>query len=169
MQKLFPAAILSIFLFSCNTGNTDKKQVQITNPQVTGGQLFIPPPINPAAGKNQPAVIPAPSATNTTVTPVTTATSAAPAQTKVNPPVVLNNTTAKTAKGMNPPHGMPKHRCDIPVGAPLSSPVVKQQQPASTVTTQTTPIVTAPGMNPPHGQPGHDCSVEVGKPLKKAQ
>ncbi len=26
------------------------------------------------------------------------------------------------APGMNPPHGQPGHRCDIPVGAPLDSP-----------------------------------------------
>ena len=26
---------------------------------------------------------------------------------------------AKTAPGMNPPHGQPNHRCDIAVGAPL--------------------------------------------------
>ena len=30
-----------------------------------------------------------------------------------------------TAPGMNPPHGQPNHRCDIPVGAPLNSPAVK--------------------------------------------
>jgi hypothetical protein len=167
MQKLFAAAIISIYLFSCNTGTPDKTTVQMTNPQVSGGQLFIPPPINPAAGKNNAVVTAAPSATTTSVKPVVPPTT--PVQTRANPTVVLNNTTAKTAKGMNPPHGMPKHRCDIPVGAPLSSPVVKQQQAVPTVTTQTTPIVTEPGMNPPHGQPGHDCSVEVGKPLKKAQ
>jgi len=28
----------------------------------------------------------------------------------------------KTAAGMNPAHGQPGHRCDIPVGAPLNSP-----------------------------------------------
>ncbi len=27
------------------------------------------------------------------------------------------------AKGMNPAHGQPGHRCDIPVGSPLNSPV----------------------------------------------
>ncbi|MBK6446410.1 MAG: hypothetical protein IPF81_14275 [Bacteroidetes bacterium] len=30
--------------------------------------------------------------------------------------------SAQTATGMNPAHGQPGHRCDIAVGAPLSSP-----------------------------------------------
>ena len=90
---------------------------------------------------------------------------------------------AATAKGMNPAHGQPGHRCDIAVGAPLNSaPAAKPQvsttsttatpqvvsAPAQTTVTPTaTPTVTAPGMNPPHGQPGHDCSIAVGAPLKK--
>jgi hypothetical protein len=32
------------------------------------------------------------------------------------------NATATTPAGMNPPHGQPGHRCEIPVGAPLDSP-----------------------------------------------
>ncbi len=48
----------------------------------------------------------------------------------------------------NPPHGQPGHRCDIPVGAPL--------------TTATNSSVT---LNPPHGQPGHRCDIPVGEPL----
>jgi len=73
-----------------------------------------------------------------------------------------------TAKGMNPPHGQPGHRCDIPVGAPLNSkPVVTQTQatPVTTTTTAQPTVVTAPGMNPPHGQPGHRCDIAVGAPL----
>ena len=95
-----------------------------------------------------------------------------------------------TAAGMNPAHGQPGHRCDIAVGAPLSSPPGKPttvttptsgtQAPAATpvVTTPTVNQVTSPavqapagptpaGMNPPHGQPGHDCTIAVGPPLKK--
>ncbi len=93
---------------------------------------------------------------------------------------------AKTAPGMNPPHGQPGHRCEIAVGAPLSSAPTKTQ-PKMTATpgsatikptgtsgapallsqpaAATTP--TAPGMNPPHGQEGHLCSVAVGAPLPK--
>lgn len=79
--------------------------------------------------------------------------------------------TATTA-GQNPAHGQPGHRCDIPVGAALSTPVQSATTapagiaptPLPTPTT-TTPV--APGTNPPHGQPGHDCSIAVGAPLNK--
>lgn len=94
-----------------------------------------------------------------------------------------------TPKGMNPPHGQPNHRCDIPVGAPLNS------KPAATATTASTPAPasgevsknitvqppvpallstssanteTPEGMNPPHGQAGHRCDVAVGAPLPKS-
>jgi hypothetical protein len=79
-----------------------------------------------------------------------------------------------TAKGINPPHGQPGHRCEIPVGAPLDSAPMKTTQQAqpttpimSTSNVQTSNAVTAPGMNPPHGQAGHTCSVPVGAPLPK--
>lgn len=78
----------------------------------------------------------------------------------------------KVAKGMNPSHGQPGHRCDIPVGSPLNAPtatgkttapqVVSNQSvniPSATVTP------TPKGMNPPHGQPGHRCDISVGAPL----
>jgi hypothetical protein len=103
---------------------------------------------------------------------------------------------AATAEGMNPAHGEPGHRCDIAVGAPLSSPPGKVNDAPATITSSpvSTPVpapqnitidpqqnqtitvdptkdqqptITAPGMNPPHGQPGHDCSIAVGAPLKK--
>lgn len=93
---------------------------------------------------------------------------------------------------INPPHGQPGHRCDIPVGAPLNA------QPANTARqTPVNPSVTAPTttnnpmaptienaqklnssqprntssaqnsgrINPPHGQPGHRCDIPVGSPL----
>ena len=96
-----------------------------------------------------------------------------------------------TAKGMNPAHGQPGHRCDIAVGAPLSSP--KGAAPATAATAKapytitktptttsipaaTTPAIlnpdgattTAPGMNPAHGQAGHRCDVAVGAALPKS-
>jgi hypothetical protein len=97
--------------------------------------------------------------------------------------------SAQTATGMNPAHGQPGHRCDIAVGAPLSSPpgqnpnVTPDVPNGSSPQTITMPAVhpsqpqmqttapasgpTAPGMNPPHGQPGHDCAIAVVAPLKK--
>lgn len=99
-------------------------------------------------------------------------------------------TVPDTKPGMNPPHGQPGHRCDIPVGAPL-----KGSAPATTVPSQTTksysvtptgnatvakmentniqttppkPVAqtTLPGMegkpNPAHGETGHRCDIPVG-------
>lgn len=97
--------------------------------------------------------------------------------------------TMVTAPGMNPPHGQPGHRCDIPVGQPLNSKPASTAQNSNTQNIQVngnTPIQidpnavspgkiaidkngqqakTAPGMNPPHGQPGHRCDIPVGQPL----
>ncbi|MDW8849834.1 hypothetical protein SD960_06995 [Flavobacterium sp. MMLR14_040] len=124
---------------------------------------------------------------------------AQPAQTvQVNPTqqqnvVTTTTTTAapvKVGKGMNPSHGQPGHRCDIPVGAPLNSPVAAKQttttNTAQSGTTSKTFTVTPPantnvpallstetpavaeGMNPAHGQPGHRCDIAVGAPLPKS-
>ena len=104
------------------------------------------------------------------VTNTTTPTNTVPANTTVGP-------------GQNPPHGQPLHRCDIPVGAPLNSPVAKatttpkpaiQQQTQSISTPIQVPaapaVATTPtpeGMNPPHGQTNHRCDIAVGAPLPK--
>lgn len=92
----------------------------------------------------------------------------------------------QTAPGMNPPHGQPGHRCEIPVGAPLDSKPAQKAQPQTTQVVPQKPseqpvmkinskegaatIVgtsTLPGMNPPHGQEGHRCDIAVGAPLPK--
>ncbi len=101
-------------------------------------------------------------------TPVQNPTVAAPV---VQPPTV-------TTAGLNPAHGQPGHRCDIPVGQPLNSKPEAKNTTASTVT-PTTPVVNKPattiplkpdtlfakGLNPAHGQPGHRCEIAVGQPL----
>jgi hypothetical protein len=114
-------------------------------------------------------------------TEASTATQVQQTTATVNP----NNavaTSGPVAAGMNPAHGQPSHRCDIPVGAPLNSPqastaskpVVQQQNqpvPTSAVTTTSTPVATTPtpeGMNPPHGQTNHRCDIAVGAPLPKS-
>ncbi|MCF6130674.1 hypothetical protein [Flavobacterium wongokense] len=109
-------------------------------------------------------------------------------QNQMGAPVAINQPQAVTKPGMNPPHGQAGHRCDIPVGASLSSPVKALPKAGATITQQTIPTptttsisqpagapallkgdtqVTAPGMNPPHGQPGHVCGTPVGSPLPK--
>ncbi|WP_316635133.1 hypothetical protein [uncultured Flavobacterium sp.] len=123
-------------------------------------------------------------------------TTVQPTQTvQVNPGQqnVVTTTTAapvKVAKGMNPSHGQPGHRCDIPVGVPLNSPVAKPvaATPAQSGSTSQNftvtpppannavpallstekPVTTAEGMNPPHGQAGHRCDIAVGAPLPKS-
>ena len=73
---------------------------------------------------------------------------------------------------LNPAHGAPGHRCDIPVGSPLNTPASKAPAVANpTPMMVQPPALSQPGqatgrINPPHGQPGHDCSIPVGKPLK---
>jgi len=107
-----------------------------------------------------------------------------------NTPQAVAQAPVVTKAGMNPAHGQPGHRCDIPVGASLSTPAAKAATPAVTpgkasFTTTTmptpttaqagtpallktdTPAATAPGMNPPHGQEGHQCGIAVGAPLPK--
>ncbi len=106
-----------------------------------------------------------------------------------NEPPVIN--AATTPPELNPPHGQPFHRCDIPVGSPLSA-----AAPAKSVSAQPAPPInrtgmsptlenaarlnnpqannptaptvangTAPKLNPPHGQPFHRCDIAVGSPL----
>lgn len=167
--SLLSSIIIMVAAVSCKSGSGETKKV--TAPIVTP---TLNTPVNPVTPTSVP-VNPAPIVTPTTNTPTT------------NTPATT--VPAVTAKGMNPPHGQPGHRCDIAVGAPLDS--KPNQAPAtntsttpqtisinpSTSSASTTPVVntqstqpstatvTAPGMNPPHGQPGHRCDISVGAPL----
>ncbi len=74
-----------------------------------------------------------------------------------------DNSTAK----VNPKHGEPDHRCDIPVGAPLDQ--ATSQTSSENNEMNESPIrlrSSKPKINPPHGKPGHDCSVPVGAELE---
>ncbi len=120
--------------------------------------------------------------------PANSTTISSPVQSTVSTQNVNSKMTVTpavaTAKGMNPPHGQPGHRCDITVGAPLNSapaqvatnsPVANTSGtinqtiniPATPPMVVTPNTVTAPGMNPPHGQEGHRCDVAVGAALPK--
>jgi hypothetical protein len=75
------------------------------------------------------------------------------------------STSTSGSPALNPAHGQPGHRCELPVGAPLTGN-------ASTQTPTTSPVATtqqaAPAglaLNPAHGQPGHRCDLPVGAPL----
>ncbi len=139
-------------------------------------------PLNSAPSVTQ-AATPAPAAAFNTNPLAQSRTANAPAPVAVPTPAPAPQpapqpTAKKTAPGMNPPHGEPGHRCDIAVGAPLSSapatPAAAPQQ-TQTITPVSNPVpaaenaiptTTAPGMNPPHGEPGHRCDIAVGAPLK---
>lgn len=92
---------------------------------------------------------------------------ATPAQTEVE----AANSNTETTASLNPQHGQPGHRCDIPVGAPLDQAAgnsnTQNTTPASTTISPVWSSDAAPVKNPPHGQPGHDCAVPVGADLKK--
>ena len=74
------------------------------------------------------------------------------------------DTASGAVTGLNPAHGQPGHRCDIPVGASLSLPVQPNLNAQPSLTPPTTQGAIA-GLNPPHGQPGHSCAIPVGAPL----
>ena len=79
-------------------------------------------------------------------------------------------TQAPVASGaLNPAHGAPGHKCELPVGAPLNSaptqgnmPQASPQMPAPVAPTTN---ANGPKLNPEHGQPGHKCELPVGAPL----
>ncbi len=95
--------------------------------------------------------------------------------------------TVSSTGALNPKHGLPGHRCDIAVGAPLNSapaPVMPNLNMTQQTTTPsislpqqqvTTPTITLPQqqtasisgqkLNPKHGEPGHRCDIAVGAPL----
>lgn len=79
----------------------------------------------------------------------------------------------KTAN-LNPEHGKPGHRCDIPVGAPLDGSLSldkilnadRNQSQTPSSTTSPVELDQRPKNNPPHGQPYHDCALPVGAPFQ---
>lgn len=75
-------------------------------------------------------------------------TPAVPNTENIKAPVVT------TSNSLNPEHGLPNHRCDLPVGAPLT--VSAEQKSAAPA---------LPKTNPQHGMPGHRCDLAVGAPL----
>lgn len=131
--------------------------------------------LEPQDSTNPSKIVPFTEAANTS--PDQSVMPAQPLQTQNMTP--QNATPVAVAKGMNPAHGQPNHRCDIAVGAPLNSPVVPaktspvtpQQNTAvpATIAASNTAVTTPTpeGMNPPHGQEKHRCDIAVGAPLPK--
>lgn len=122
-------------------------------------------------GETFPLMLANPGKNNTTVSTVPVQT---PTVSKPNLVPTQSPTTQSSKAGLNPAHGQPNHRCDIPVGSPLNSkPTSKPTTPAQAVVPAAGPIKanatisTGLKLNPAHGQPGHDCSIKVGEPLKQ--
>lgn len=168
-------ALSATLLVSCNNNDTEATDASLSTETT-------PPAANTTATSGDSATI---TPTPDIILPDSLITNPV-IQSKMQPPtsVTPTATTPSTAKGLNPAHGQPGHRCDIAVGAPLSSaPAAKPtvspvSTPAVTPTaspapiqmtpaaTGTTPVTPGAKLNPAHGQPGHDCAVPVGAPLK---
>lgn len=79
-------------------------------------------------------------------------------------PAAVNDSNSmvlpQSTVALNPKHGLPGHRCDIPEGAPLTAAAGNAQ-----------PLMSLPKangtarLNPQHGAPGHRCDIAVGAPL----
>lgn len=114
------------------------------------------------------------------------------AETPTTPATQNTNTVNSTntnngTVALNPAHGQPGHRCDIPVGQPLDgssttnsqtistqtspvinnsiSPIINTSTSTNTTTTNTSNNTNTGNLNPAHGQPGHRCDIPVGQPL----
>ena len=125
-------------------------------------------------GETFPLMLANPGKNNSTVSSVPVQT--VPVQTAPvpKPTTAPTKSTTSSATGLNPAHGQPNHRCDVPVGSPLNSkPTSKPTIPAQAVIPAAGPVkvnaTISAGLklNPAHGQPGHDCSIKVGEPLKQ--
>ncbi|MDR7208366.1 hypothetical protein [Flavobacterium piscis] len=177
-------------------------QTQATNPNIVLGESKGLNPAHGQPGHRCDIAVGAPLNSAPTQGQTTTAQPTQTVQVNPNQKNVVTTTTttvvpAKVAKGMNPAHGQSGHRCDIPVGSPLNSPVAKTTAATSTSAPQsgstektftvtpptndpavpallstesanTKAVTTAEGMNPAHGQPGHRCDISVGAPLPKS-
>jgi hypothetical protein len=138
MNKLFCLSVLAVSFAACNSGTANYK---VANPS-TVATPSLTAPITPVSAAGD-------SVNNL---PVTT-------------PATQTNNAAASGK-VNPAHGVPGHRCDIPEGAPLNSAAVTNTTNSAAPVSQPQPAKSNVRLNPAHGAPGHDCAVAVGQPLK---
>ncbi|GAA4318524.1 hypothetical protein [Flaviaesturariibacter amylovorans] len=178
MKKLSGAVLAALLLASCQSSDSDKAAGTGANDPYSVNVPAGPVADSSSATTTAAPTVAADTSKSLTVTGATLPSPPPPAVTSAVP------VASKGAKGaLNPAHGQPGHRCDIAVGAPLSSPAAAAPQPVTitppaggatpTVVAQPStarPATAAPAkgarLNPAHGQPGHDCAVPVGQPLK---
>ena len=162
---LFPSFLLAILSFSACAGSDQQEET-------TGSVTTTQPATIPAAPVTTVATDTAKSFFTDTAKPVAVPVVSQQPLPKVQAKAQPQASTA----GLNPEHGKPNHRCDIPVGTPLSTPIQKtttattptQTLPTQPLPAQQQPVKNASGakLNPAHGLPGHDCAIPVGQPLK---
>jgi len=135
---------------------------------------------------NTPATLPGTDTQNAVAAP-TSATPPPAAPVVANPvaaPPPPPAPIAAASPKVNPAHGLPGHRCDLQVGAPLpqagsapatqvipaapagqAGPTVQSITPPPPPANTGSPISGSKKVNPAHGQPGHRCDIAVGAPL----
>ncbi|PKD21489.1 hypothetical protein APR41_00440 [Salegentibacter salinarum] len=93
-------------------------------------------------------------------------------ETQTVPNTEMSGNTSGNAEtpDINPPHGEPGHRCDMPVGASLSGASSNNNTNAGSDSEMTSSPIrlkeSKPTKNPAHGEPYHDCSIPVGADLE---
>ena len=117
MKKILISALLvSLITVSCKKEETPtpatNDAVSVFSDSFSGQTDTVPPPPPPSDVLNAQPM------------------QGQPATTTMAQPVA-------TAKGMNPAHGQPGHRCDIAVGAPLNMPAGNASKPAPMAKTTT--------------------------------
>lgn len=140
-SSLFFTAVM-FFLVSCDTGTRNTRQ-QSVGPSTLN--LLPPLPGNaPVMAANRPAVADRPIVPGSIATPI-----------------------SGNVK-LNPAHGQPGHRCEIPVGSPLPGAVSAPSLTSvinSSAAPSAIPVQSNAKPNPKHGEPGHRCDIPVGAPL----
>lgn len=169
MNKIVAAVVMMATVSFMSCGSSDSPEVDKSIIPSDSGKAAIVPAANATVDMQQ--------------TTMPAVTQAVPSPQVVSGAKTISADQAAKAMpgaGLNPAHGQPGHRCEIPVGAPLNSAPAAAKPQVQTVTSSpqaiTAPAVaptTAPAdpnakLNPAHGQPGHDCSIPVGAPLKKS-
>lgn len=159
MKILLFSSFLLLLFAACSNNQTSSKDVLADSSSIN---LSVLP--SSSALPASPAIPVQVSPVNNTIAP----------KTESSPSMISPVTTNSTVSAaLNPAHGQPGHRCDIPIGSPLNSKSLitsgtSTTAPATnpvTVNSTTKPVATAPGMNPAHGQPGHRCDIPIGSPL----
>jgi hypothetical protein len=166
--SLFTPVLLAFGMASCNDEG-ERSYVQYYHPKpsvIFAGNSKVGSLRNPAHGApghrcdiavGDPLPIsPSLPANNAAFSPFSNTTSNLPRQSL---PSTTPGNAINAQAGMNPPHGKPGHRCDIAVGAPLSS------APGNANTNYQEVNLSTGKLNPAHGQPGHRCDIAVGVPL----